>query len=112
MRMAEVNCYIGGYTYVLTCQDGEEEHLRELSAIVHEMALKAGEIGTLSEARTLLFASIFLADKLHEQSKQISTPADPAHDGAESLQIATAVENLAVRMEALAEKLEQTSSIA
>ena len=55
-------------------------------------------LGTLSEARQLLFASLLLADQLiDEQPAQASAP-DP--------QLAKSAEALAARLEALADALE------
>jgi cell division protein ZapA len=104
--MASVDIEIASRRYTIACRDGEEDHLRSVAAIVHRKAQEAGEaLGGLSEARQLLFASLLLADDLKERENgggapaAAPVPADPA--------FTDALERLAERMEALAERLEQ-----
>ena len=103
--MASVELEIGGRKYAIACRDGEEDHLRSVAAIVNR---KAGDaetaLGSLGEARQLLFASLLLADELKEVSAgKCPTPEpDPG--------IANALERLAGRMEQLAESLESRAS--
>ncbi len=63
--MAEVNLQIATRNYVVTCQDGEEEHLTTLAGMVDGKAAEAGNAAGLNESRMLLFASLLLADELH-----------------------------------------------
>ncbi len=63
--MAEVTLVIGGHHYALTCADGEESELLRLGALVAEQVAAARTaVGGLTETRQLLFAALFLADKL------------------------------------------------
>lgn len=63
--MAEVTLTIGGHQYALTCADGEEAELKRLATVVEEQVVAARTaVGGLNEARQLLFAALFLADKL------------------------------------------------
>src|SRR6185503_5670399 len=65
--MATVELEIAGRKYVIACRDGEEEHLRTVGGIVHRKAREAeGALGSLGEARQLLFASLLLADEVKE----------------------------------------------
>lgn len=102
--MASVEVEIAARKYSVACRDGEEEHLRSVAAIVDSKAKDAAAaLGSLSEARQLLFASLLLADELKEhRSGQPRPPAaepDPA--------IADALERLAGRVERLADELER-----
>jgi len=96
--MAEVDLYIAGRTYRVACRDGEEESLRAAARLVDSKSREAlAGLGTLSEARQLLFASLLLADQLLDNRP--STPsADP--------QLASRAEALAGRLESLASTLE------
>ena len=102
--MASVSVEIASRTYAIACRDGEQEHFRTIAAIVDEKAQDAAAaLGTLTEARQLLFASLLLADELREKRKGAGAPpvaaaADPG--------IADALERLAARMERLADGLE------
>ena len=101
--MASVEVEIAARKYSVACRDGEEAHLRSVAAIVDSKAQDAAAaLGSLSEARQLLFASLLLADEIKEhRSGQPAAPAqiDPA--------IADALERLAGRVESLAEQLER-----
>lgn len=108
--MASVDVEIGSRRYTVACRDGEQEHLRSMAAMVDEKAQQAATaLGSLSEARQLLFASLLLADALKES--QNGTAPAPAAPRAEAPQadpaIADALERLASRIEMLADNLEQ-----
>ncbi|MDT9597461.1 cell division protein ZapA [Sphingosinicella rhizophila] len=101
--MASIEIEIAARKYLVSCRDGEETHLRSVAAIVDRKAQEASAaLGNLTEARQLLFASLLLADEIKEHrsgtvSAQASEP-DPA--------VAEALEQLAQRMEKLADALE------
>jgi cell division protein ZapA len=107
--MADVRLNIAAREYIVTCRDGEEQHLQLLATTVDEMIQEAGgSAGGLNESRQLLFASLLLADKLHEISKSVPK-ASAASDGGNDQalhQAAVTIEKLAERLEALAVKLE------
>ena len=66
--MAEVSITIAGRDYRVACRDGEEDNLRSAAAIVDARGREAlAGMGALSEARTLLFASLLIADQLIER---------------------------------------------
>ena len=105
--MASVDLEIAGRRYAIACRGGEEDHLREVGAIVDGKAQDAaGALGKMSEARQLLFASLLLADELKEK-REASAPAQaPAAAPEPDPGIAEALERLAERMESLADRLE------
>ena len=99
--MASVEIEIASRKYAIACRDGEEVHLRSVAAIVDRKAHDAeAALGSLGEARQLLFASLLLADELKEvrDGNAPASEADPA--------VAEALERLAERVESLAERLE------
>ena len=106
--MPSVEIEIAGRRYNLACRDGEQDHLRSVAMIVDEKARQAGEaLGSLSEARQLLFASLLLADSLQEQQEAAVAGAAPTEQVAvPDAALADALERLAERVEALAERLE------
>ncbi|HYW15767.1 MAG TPA: cell division protein ZapA [Allosphingosinicella sp.] len=109
--MASVEVEIAARKYSVACRDGEEAHLRSVAAIVDSKAQEAAKaLGSLSEARQLLFASLLLADELKEQrTVQAKAPqAEPEPALAEmDPGLADALERLAARVESLAEQLER-----
>ena len=106
--MASVEVEIAARKYAVACRDGEEEHLRSVAAIVDGKAQDAAAaLGSLSEARQLLFASLLLADEVKEhRSGQAPAPV-PSPDPA----LADALERLAARVESLAERLERGADV-
>lgn len=104
--MAEVDLIIAGRPYRVACRTGEEENLRAAARLVDAKSREAiSGLGTLSEARQLLFAGLLLADQLIEQRVGEAAPAatvpaalDPEH--------AARAERLASRLESLADSLE------
>ena len=95
---------IASRSYPVACRDGEEARLRDVAALVDAKANAAtGALGRMSEARTLLFASLMLADGLVDAPAPAAIlPAEPAFDPI----LADALEQLASRIEALAATLE------
>jgi cell division protein ZapA len=108
--MASVEVEIAARKYSVACRDGEEEHLRSVAALVDSKARDAASaLGSLSEARQLLFASLLLADELKEQrAGQAAPKAEPAPAPAETdPALLDALERLADRVESLAEQFER-----
>ena len=66
--MAEIDIIIAGRPYKVACRDDEEEALRTAARLVDAKSREAlAGLGTLSEARQLLFAGLLLADQLIDQ---------------------------------------------
>jgi len=100
--MANVEVEIAARRYSVACRDGEEEHLRSVAALVDRKAQDAAEaLGTLSETRQLLYASLLLADELKEQRGRGGGAPAAAEPG-----LTDALERLAERVERLADRLE------
>ena len=99
--MPEVNLTIAGRTYQVGCRAGEEENLRAAARLVDGKSREAlAGLGTLSEARQFLFASLLLADQL------IDRPDGEAPSAPDPM-LADRAEALAGRLESLAEALER-----
>ena len=99
--MAEVNLTIAGRSYQVGCRAGEEDNLVAAARMVDAKSREAlSGLGTLSESRQLLFASLLLADQLLEK---------PGAAAAISLDpdLAPRIEALAKRIESLALSLEE-----
>lgn len=102
--MAEVDLNIAGRTYRVACRNGEEDSLREAARLVDAKSREAlAGLGTLSESRQLLFASLLLADQLLEQKPETAAAALPAEPDPAMVGKA---ESLATRLESLADSLE------
>ena len=103
--MASVDIEIAGRRYNVACRDGEEAHLRSVAAIVDQKAQDAAQaLGSLAEARQLLFASLLLADELKEL--RAGGGGGAATAAADDPELGNSLERLAQRMESLAQRLE------
>jgi cell division protein ZapA len=96
--MSNVTLTIGGRFYTVACAEGEEAHIEALGRTIDGKLTGMPNIGGQSEARTLLFGALLLADELHE----LRSGNAPAEDG----QSAEALERLAETLEGLATRLE------
>ena len=112
--MAELDLFIAGRSYRVACRDGEEEALKKAAALVDAKSREAlAGLGTLSEARQLLFAGLLLADQLIDDrpASAAPTPPPPAPPPAIDPALAERAERLADRLESLAEELENSASL-
>ncbi|MFL6752825.1 MAG: cell division protein ZapA [Sphingomicrobium sp.] len=104
--MALIDLNIAGRTYQVACRDGEEEQLRAAARIVDGKAREAlAGMGTLSEARQFLFASLLLADQIMGGQPQAAPP--PPEPATPDPALARRAEAVANRLEAVAEHLER-----
>jgi cell division protein ZapA len=104
-----IDLNIAGRSYQVACRDGEEENLRAAARLVDGKSREAlAGLGTLSEARQFLFASLLLADQLIDKSPDAAaavaspSPPDPA--------LVERAEALANRIEMLAAQLESEAA--
>ena len=62
--MPELDITIGGRTFLVACQPGEEHFLRSAAAMLDsEAQVLVGQMGRMTDARLLLMAGLMLADK-------------------------------------------------
>ena len=112
--MGQVAISINGQNYQITCDDGQEEHLRSLAQIVdsrvEELVSAVGQVGDM---RLLVMASLLLADEVAETKEEVdamrarAAETDQAAPLAEA-QLASAFDALAARIETIAASLERS----
>ena len=70
--MANVNINFNGKEFLLSCDDGQEEHLEELSVHLNKKfeSLK-DDLGNIGENKLLLITSIKIMDEYFETKKKI-----------------------------------------
>ena len=71
--MANVNIKFNGKDFLLSCDDGQEEHLEELSVHLNQKFddLK-NSLGNIGENKLLLITSIKIMDEYFETKKKIN----------------------------------------
>ena len=104
--MSNVTLTIGGRPYAVACAAGEESHIEALGRSIDGKISGIPSLAGQSEARTLLFAALLLADELHELTASGAATIAPASD----LQTAESLEIAADRLESLADRLESYGS--
>ena len=75
--MANVNIKFNGKEFLLSCDDGQEEHLEELSIYLNQKFddLKSN-LGNIGENKLLLITSIKIMDEYFETKKKIEEKKD------------------------------------
>lgn len=108
--MSEVEIRIGGRTFAVACQPGEEEYLQAAAAMLDgEASALVGQLGKMPDAQMLLMAGLMLADKavgMEERLRSGGGAASPALPQ-EAMERLSA---LAEKAEALAGALEEKAA--
>jgi len=70
--MANININFNGKEYLLSCEDGQEEHLQELSInLNNKFNNLKNSLGNIGEGKLLLITSISVMDEYFETKKKI-----------------------------------------
>ena len=72
--MPLVNVMVNGRAYTIACDDGEEDHLRELAGHVDSKVRELLEsVGQVGDQRLLLMAALLVTDEYFEASQRLET---------------------------------------
>ncbi|MCY4334483.1 MAG: cell division protein ZapA [Litoreibacter sp.] len=123
--MPEVNIEIGGRSFQVACQAGEEHFLESAARLLdNEASVLAEQIGRMPETRMLLMAGLMLADKtagleeelraaearIETQTKELANlkalPPEQVEVAVIPNQLTDSMAEIAARAEALADSLE------
>tara|TARA_Y100000817_G_C16679318_1_gene465172 strand:- start:298 stop:747 length:450 start_codon:yes stop_codon:yes gene_type:complete len=70
--MANVNIKFNGKEFLLSCENGQEEHLEELALVLNEKFDKLkSSLGNIGENKLLLITAITIVDEYFETKKNI-----------------------------------------
>jgi cell division protein ZapA len=115
--MLQVNIVVNGHAYSVACDEGEEDHLRELGTFVDSKVRDlVASVGQAGDARLILMAALVLADELAEALARVNSCeaelaalklAVAAERDAQTMndRAAETLENAAQRIEAIAARL-------
>ena len=79
--MANVNIKFNNKEFLLSCEDGQEEHLEELSSHLNEKFNKLkSNLGNIGENKLLLITSITTMDEYFETKKKIDQKIEELND--------------------------------
>lgn len=117
--MPELNVQIGGRTFAVACQEGEEHFLRTAAAMLDREAQPLiAQMGRLSEGKLLLMAGLLLADRtaaVEDENRQLKERVAELEARPETRvevpvippQVQETLAEIAARAEALAASLEE-----
>ena len=75
--MANVSIKFNGKEFLLSCEDGQEEHLEELLIQINQkFNVLKNDLGNLGENKLLLITAIKVMDEYHETKKKIEQKKD------------------------------------
>ena len=70
--MAHVIVQVNGRPYTMQCPEGEEDHLRELAALLDSEVLRVKQsVGNVGDIRLLVMSGLMVADRLSEAIRRI-----------------------------------------
>jgi cell division protein ZapA len=115
--MPEITITVGGRTFPVTCQPGEEQFLRGAAQMLDAEAQPlVAQLGRLPEARMLLMAGLMLADKaaavedenrsLRARVLELEGRVASIGTGAVPKEVTEMLTEIAARAEALAAQVE------
>jgi cell division protein ZapA len=111
--LAQVGVAINGRTYQIACDDGQEEHLKQLATYVDKrVAELIAAVGQVGDMRLLVMTALILADELSEMADDLAKlragqDGKPAETRANDAVLATSLDTLAEKLESIAERLER-----
>ena len=75
--MANVSIKFNGKEFLLSCEDGQEDHLEELLIQINQKfnELK-NDLGNLGESKLLLITAVKVMDEYHETKKKVEQKKD------------------------------------
>lgn len=126
--MPQVEIKIGGRSFDVACQDGEEQYLLAAAAMLDtEANALSNQIGRMPESRMLLMAGLLLADKTagledkvraaEAQAAEANAALQQLRDNPEKVEVpivpasvTDTLAELAARAESVAEELEEKTA--
>jgi len=110
--MTDVNVMINRRSYQIACDDGQEDHLRSLAALVDQRVDElVSTMGQIGDQRLLVMASLLLADEVKDVRQNLQQAQDKLDTTASGTvaerQAASAIEDMAAKIEALAGTIEK-----
>ena len=75
--MGNVSIKFNGKEFLLSCEDGQEEHLEELLIQINQKFNKLkNDLGNLGENKLLLITAVKVMDEYHETKKKVDQKKD------------------------------------
>ena len=112
--MPLVNVMVNGRAYTIACDEGEEDHLKELASHVDAKAREVlASVGQVGDTRMLLMAALLMADEHHDMTAKLAEGERPTDDDEKQrlhLRAEQAESRAADMLESAAKKLEDIAA--
>ena len=105
--MAQVDLLINGQSYRIACEDGQEDRLIDLAAMVDEkVAELVNQIGQVGSNRLLVMAALVIADELVDLKNETGS-SQVSDDNAKQENIVLVLREITKRIENIADQVDQ-----
>ena len=105
--MAQVDVVINSRSYRIACDEGQDEHLKELASYIdNRMQGLISDVGQVGDTRLLVMVSLLIADELSETSDVLDREEVVLERSLTVDHFAQTMEILANRIEVIAAQLE------
>ena len=105
--MAQVDVSVNGQSYRIACEDGQEDRLVDLAAIVDEKVLGlVNQIGQVGSNRLLVMAALVIADELVDLKNEAGSLQE-LRDNSNQQDTVLVLQEIIKRIENIADQVEQ-----
>ena len=105
--MAQVDVSVNGQSYRIACEDGQEDRLVDLAAIVDEKVLGlVNQIGQVGSNRLLVMAALVIADELVDLKNEAGSSQE-LKDNSNQQDTVLVLQEVIKRIENIADQVEQ-----
>ena len=105
--MAQVDVSVNGQSYRIACEDGQEDRLVDLAAMVDEKVIGlVNQIGQVGSNRLLVMAALIIADELVDLKNEAGSLQE-LEDNTNQQDTVLALQEITKRIENIADQVEQ-----
>ena len=105
--MAQVDVSVNGQSYRIACEDGQEDRLVDLAAMVDEKVIGlVNQIGQVGSNRLLVMAALIIADELVDLKNEAGSSQE-LEDNTNQQDTVIALQEITKRIENIADQVEQ-----
>ena len=105
--MAQVDVSVNGQSYRIACEDGQEDRLVDLAAMVDEKVTGlVNQIGQVGSNRLLVMAALIIADELVDLKNEVSSSRE-LEDNIKQEDMVLTLQEITKRIENIADEVEQ-----
>ena len=105
--MAQVDLLVNGQSYRIACEDGQEDRLIDLAAMVDEkVAELVNQIGQVGSNRLLVMAALVIADELVDLKNETGS-SQVSDDNTKQENTVLVLREITKRIENIADQVDQ-----